>query len=239
MKKVIGYVRAQTRKEQRLQWDAIDTWCMENDAQAEMMLDAERGGSFGRIAFGDWLRGKKYDAVVVADSDLVSTDPMEFYAYKSVLKRRHCDLVAVKSEFSGAYKLYESILGKFVDVLSRVELENEPIRKPHDRMDKAARGEYIGGNPPMGYMVQDGKLVINPEEAPAVEVIMAQKKQGKTMLGTVELLNARGYKTRRGRPFVISTVQSIWNNEPFYRGMYRYGKDGEWVKGQHEPILKG
>ena len=111
------------------------------------------------------------------------------------------------------------------------------IRKPHDRRDKAARGEYIGGNPPMGYMVQDGKLVINPEEAPAVEVIMAQKKQGKTKLGTVELLNARGYKTRRGKPFVISTVQSIWNNERTYLGEYKYGKTGEWVKGQHEPIL--
>jgi hypothetical protein len=58
------------------------------------------------------------------------------------------------------------------------------------------------------------------------------------MGATVTLLNENGYKTRRGKPFVLSTVQSIWNNERTYRGEYRYGKDGEWVKGQHEPILK-
>lgn len=58
------------------------------------------------------------------------------------------------------------------------------------------------------------------------------------MLGTMNALNAAGYKTRNGKPFVISTVQSIWNNERTYRGEYRYGKNGEWVKGQHEPILK-
>ena len=47
-----------------------------------------------------------------------------------------------------------------------------------------------------------------------------------------------GVWAQNGKPFVISTVQSIWNNEKTYRGYYRYGKDGEWVEGQHEPILK-
>ena len=54
----------------------------------------------------------------------------------------------------------------------------------------------------------------------------------------MEKLNVLGYKTRGGKPFVISTVQSVWNNEMFYKGYYRYGKDGEWVKGQHEAIVK-
>lgn len=26
-------------------------------------------------------------------------------------------------------------------------------------------------------------------------------------------------------------------SEKTYQGFYKYGKDGDWVKGQHEPIL--
>ena len=55
-------------------------------------------------------------------------------------------------------------------------------------------------------------------------------------LSSVRALNEAGYRTRNGKEFVISTVQSIWNNEQTYRGMYRYG-NGDWVKGQHEAIL--
>ena len=90
----------------------------------------------------------------------------------------------------------------------------------------------------MGYKVQDGKLVVNPEDVPAVLFIMKSKHEGKSILGTMQELNAKGYKTRRGKEFVISTVHGIWNNENFYRGYYRYSKDGEWVPGQHEAILK-
>ena len=103
---------------------------------------------------------------------------------------------------------------------------------------KAAKGGYAGGRAPMGYRVEKGQLVIVPEEAEVVRFIFAQKEAGSTMLGTVRLLNEAGYKTRNGKEFVISTVQSIWNNEQTYRGMYRYGKDGEWVQGEHEPILR-
>ena len=89
----------------------------------------------------------------------------------------------------------------------------------------------------MGYKVVDKKLVIDPEEAEIVKFIFARKFDGKTMLSTVDALNKAGYKTRNGKEFVISTVQSIWNNERTYRGEYKYGENGEWVEGEHEPIL--
>lgn len=236
MKKAAGYIRRGMRRaEAERQRAAIVAYAQENDMTVTEWLDCE---TFGEVAFGDWMNGRNMDAVVVADEHAVSEDFFEFYAYKCVLKRRHCDLVSVRHEEFSGYQLYAKILDGFIEKLCQVELENEPIRKPHDRRDKAARGAYIGGNAPMGYKVEGGKLVVNHDEVPVVEFIMEQKRQGKTMLGTVEELNAKGYKTRRGKPFVISTVQSIWKNEPFYRGMYRIGKDGEWVKGQHEAILK-
>ena len=43
--------------------------------------------------------------------------------------------------------------------------------------------------------------------------------------------------SRSGAKFSISTLQSIIDNKPLYQGMYRYGKDSEWVRGEHEAIL--
>lgn len=123
------------------------------------------------------------------------------------------------------------------NLLAQVEKENIKNRMSVGRAQKAKRGGYSGGRAPMGYKVENGQLVINEEEAPAVRFIFEHKFAGDTMLGTVNALNEAGYTTRNGKPFVISTVQSIWNNEKTYRGYYRYGKDGEWVEGQHEPIL--
>ena len=90
----------------------------------------------------------------------------------------------------------------------------------------------------MGYKAEKGKLVINPEEAEVVRFIFAERQAGNTMLGIVDKLNKSNFKSRSGRPFALSSVQRILNNENTYRGLYRYGgKDSEWIKGEQEPIL--
>ena len=58
------------------------------------------------------------------------------------------------------------------------------------------------------------------------------------MLAITEILRKEGFVTRKGRDFQVSTIKSIISNRPLYEGMYKYGKDMNWVKGVHEPILK-
>lgn len=89
----------------------------------------------------------------------------------------------------------------------------------------------------MGYEVRGGALCINEKEAAVVRRVFELRDGGVTLNGIVDSLNKDGYTTRNGKPFVISTVQSIVNNRKTYEGFYRYGKNKEWVKGQHEPIL--
>ena len=73
------------------------------------------------------------------------------------------------------------------------------------------------------------------------EIIKGQLKE--LVRGSVEetlneLLEKAGYQTRSGKRFQVSTIKSILGNRPLYEGMYKYG-DMNWVKGVHEPILKG
>lgn len=191
---------------------------------------------FDEIVYGD-VSNPPHEAVVVAKSDRVARDINIYYYYKASLLKKNINLISIAEDF-GQFGVFSNMLESFVLCMAEMERENINKRTSGGRKIKAAQGGYSGGRAPMGYRVQDKKLVINPEEAEVVRFIFERKFNGETMLSTVDALNKAGYRTRNGKEFLISSVQSIWNNERTYRGEYRYGKDGEWVKGQHEPILK-
>ena len=128
-----------------------------------------------------------------------------------------------------------------MQLVAEQERKNLELRTKHGRAKKAAGGGYSGGKPPYGYRVNNGRLVINEEEKEVVLDIFS-KKDSMPMLRIAECLNNSGRKTRSGGQFYASNIKMIFKNEPFYRGMYRYGvgKDNNevpWVKGEHEPIL--
>ena len=105
-------------------------------------------------------------------------------------------------------------------------------------MSKAKCGGYSGGNKPYGYYVVDGLLLINPEERPIVELVFYEYDRGTSLTDIAELLYDKGYRTRKGKRFQVSTVRGIVANRKFYQGMYKYG-DMDWVRGVHNPILTG
>lgn len=195
----------------------------------------ERAG-FDEIVYGE-ISNPPIESVIVGRTDRVAREVELYFYYKMLLRKKKIELESVTEDF-GRDGLYAKALEMFTIFAAEMERENIKKRTSGGRKIKASKGGYSGGRAPMGYKVVDKKLVINPEEAEIVRFIFERKFQGKTMLGTVEALNQEGFKTRNGKPFVISTVQSIWNNERTYRGEYKYGENGTWVKGEHEPILK-
>ena len=233
MKKAVGYIREGKKRDMDRQVKAIEEYCRLNDMEVLFSLTCK---DFDEAAYGNWMGRRKIDAVVAATNGDVTDNVFEFYAYRCKLQMRNSDLVVAQwSDYAG-YGLYRKIFEEFTGVLVRKEFEHDPVRQKNGRIRKTLKGGYIGGQTPMGYKVEGGRLVVNAEEVPVVEFIMEEKHRGGTKLGTVEKLNARGFKTRKGGPFQISTVQSIWNNEQLYRGYRKVGD--EWVKGQHEAILK-
>ena len=233
MKKAVGYIREGTKKDEDRQRKAVVSYCNGNEME---IVDWLKYDSFDKAAYGNWMGRRKIDAVVAASNTDVTDNVFEFYAFRCKLQMRNSNLVVADWSGYPGYSLHQKIFEEFTGVLVRKEFENEPVREKQGRIRKTLKGGYIGGQAPMGYKVDEGKLVINPEEVPVVEFIMEEKHRGGTKLGTVEKLNAQGYRTRKGGPFKISTVQGIWNNEQLYRGYRKVGD--EWVKGQHEAILK-
>lgn len=251
MKRAVAYCRVSTQGQVgedkfgiEAQRDMIKEYCRTNGIEITNWYIDEgiSGAEKRRPALDRLLEGEVTNPpvqyVVVAKTDRLARDINLYYAFKSRLADLDLEIISVKEDWSAQDKLTAMILENFMAVVAEIEKENIRVRMMGGRRQKAKRGGYSGGRAPMGYRVEDGQLVINEDEAPVVRFIFERKHAGWSMLSTVGALNREGYRTRGGKPFVISTVQSIWNNEPTYHGMYRYGKDGEWVPGQHEPILK-
>ena len=122
-----------------------------------------------------------------------------------------------------------------LSAFNQMESETIQMRTTDGRMAKAKQGGYAGGKPPLGYRSREGELVIVPEEAEIVRAIFSMRKEGKTLMGIAEKLNEMGYRSKSGKLFRHSAVQTILANESVYRGVHKYGDGGE---GYHEPILK-
>lgn len=246
---VIAYTRVSTDGQLgddkfglEVQRKTIKEYCAKNDMTiVQWFTDEGESGAKTRPGFDEIVYGEisnpPYDAVVVAKSDRVARDINIYFYYKMLLTKKDIKLISIAEDF-GQFGVFSDMLEAFTLCVAKMERENINKRTSGGRKVKASQGGYSGGRAPMGYKVQDKQLVIDQKEAEVVRFIFKHKFDGNTMIGTLNALNNAGYKTRNGKPFVISTVQSIWNNERTYRGEYRYGKSGEWVPGQHEPILK-
>lgn len=249
-KKVVAYCRVSTDAqagEDRFgidnQKEIILSYCEKHDMEVvEWFIDeGESGAKESRPALDDLLFGDMsnppIEAVVVAKSDRVARDIKLYFYYMMLLEKRKISLISATEEVvnddTGLGNVYKAMM-MFV---AEQERANITKRTSGGRRVKAARGGYSGGRPPYGYKAVSGRLLIEPAEAEIVKLVYGLRESEATYQEILFELKERGYKTRTGTEFGISGVQSILNNEKLYKGLYKYGKTGEWIQGEHEAIL--
>ena len=248
MKNVVAYIRVSTDGQCGDDKFGLDT--QREDIQqycdthgfiiSRWFMDEGESGAKERPGFDEIVYGEvtnpPYEAVIVAKSDRVARDIEIYYYYKMLLRKKGMTLISITEDF-GQMGVFSKMLESFTLCVAEMERENINKRTSGGRRVKAARGGYSGGRPPYGYTPLNKKLVIVPEEAQVVRYVIESKKSGHTYQQICDALNSQGKTNRSGSKFSVSTLQVILDNEPLYRGMYRYGKDSEWIEGEHEPIL--
>ena len=104
---------------------------------------------------------------------------------------------------------------------------------------KAKQGAFLGGTPPLGYDVANGKYIINPHESNAVALIFALYAEGKSYSYIIDTMAKKGYKGKFGRAIGKNSLHSILKNER-YIGVYSWNKKqnkymGKWAGGRPNP----
>ncbi len=183
--------------------------------------------------------GYPVEAVIAFRNDRVEKDTKLYFYDVYVLEMKNVNLLSTTEKFPEGDNISEP-WRELMQFMAEKNKGKLATRTSKGRKVKASKGEYAGGKPPFGYKAINHHLEIDPEEAEIVKTIFKMKDdEGKTYKQVVEWLNDSGYTNRRGGEYSISSVQSIYENKKTYQGFYKYGKDGEWVQGVHEPILKG
>ncbi|WP_145459117.1 cassette chromosome recombinase CcrB [Staphylococcus epidermidis] len=118
---------------------------------------------------------------------------------------------------------------------------------------RRAQEGYYQGNLPLGYdKIPDSKheLMINQHEANIVRYIFESYAKGHGYRKIANALNHKGYVTKKGKPFSISSITYILAN-PFYIGKIQFAKYKNWSEkrrkglndhpvisdGKHTPII--
>ena len=115
------------------------------------------------------------------------------------------------------------------------ERRNITMRTSGGRRQKAQKGGFAGGQPPYGYAVVEGNLVVVMHEAKVLKKIYELHEKGLTAYKIAKLLNDAGIQTRKRGVWSGGTIAGILSKKEFYAGTYKYG--GIECRGDYEPLI--
>lgn len=87
--------------------------------------------------------------------------------------------------------------------------------------ESAMKCHSIGGHVPLGYKIEDHKLVIDPATAHIVQEAFQLYANGESIADICRIFNSKGYLTAKSVPFNRSSFKAIFRNER-YIGVYKY-----------------
>ena len=185
----------------------------------------------------------RVDTIVVYKIDRLTRSLADFAKIVEILDARGASFVSVTQQFNTTTSMGRLTLNV---LLSFAQFEREVIgERIRDKIAASKKkGMWMGGVPPLGYRVQDRKLVIIDSEAEIVRSIFRRYAE----LGSVRLLKAeleaQGSKSKSwtsaagrvigGKPFSRGALYLMLRNR-IYRGEIVH--KGQSHPGEHPPII--
>lgn len=199
------------------------------------------GANTHRPAFQRLMReieAGKLAGIVVYRLDRLSRSVLDFVQLLAFFRERGIIFASVSEQFNT-----DTPIGRFtLNILMGIaQLERENIaERTRDKMAAARRrGLWTGGQPVLGYVLRQKKLIVSEVEAEQVRQVFRLYLDLSCLLRVAKEANnfgfrARSWKKSEGRPFDKHAVQRLLTN-PIYIGKVRY-RD-EVFGGQHQSII--
>ena len=191
---------------------------MERPALKRLLADVESG---------------KVHIIVVYKIDRLSRSLADFAKMVEIFDRFGASFSAVTQQINSATSMGRLMLNVLLSFAQfEREVTSERIR---DKFAASkAKGIWMGGVVPLGYRVQDRKLLVVPADAELVRRIFRDYDQHHCTTDMVRELIAKGFTTRRGNPFCKQVLYKILHNRMYLGLMIHKGKS---YPGEHEAII--
>ncbi len=179
------------------------------------------------------IQDGKIDIVVVYKIDRLSRSLADFAKMVQIFDRHQASFSSVTQQINSATSMGRLMLNV---LLSFAQFEREVTgERIRDKIAASKRkGMWMGGQVPMGYRVEDRKLVVVPEEAQVVQQIFGNFIQTRSTTLMVKQLVAQGVLSKNGKPMTKQAIYTILHNRVY---LGEVGHKGEFYPGQHEALV--
>lgn len=183
-----------------------------------------------RVHFQEMIRDsekKPWEYVVVWKLDRFARNRTDSALFKFRLRKNGVKVISATENISEKPEgiILEAVLEGMAEFYS-ADLSQKITR---GMRESALKCHSIGGHVPLGYKIEDHKLVINPATAHIVQEAFELYANGETVADICRMFNAKGYRTAKGVEFNRNSFKSMFRNKR-YIGVYTY-KDIEMEGG--------
>ena len=194
------------------------------------------GGNMERPALRRLLadiEGGKVDVVVVYKIDRLSRSLSDFARMVEVFDRRGVSFVSVTQQFNTTTSMGRLMLNV---LLSFAQFEREVTgERIRDKIAASKRkGMWMGGPVPLGYAVQDRKLVVVDTEAALVRRIFDDFVNVGSTTTMAKTYAAEGLLSKVGKPLTKQTMYKLLHNR-MYLGEINHR--GQSYPGEHQALI--
>ncbi len=215
---------------------AIKEYCVrENYVLLQIYVDeAQSATSDKRDQFQQMIadsRNNDFQYIIVHKLDRFSRDRYDSAVYKRQLRNNGVRVVSVLERLDDSPEsvILEALLEAMSEYYS-VNLARE-VRK--GMKENALKCIHTGGTPALGYEVnpQSKMYTVNALEADTVRIIFELYVNDYGYAKIANILNSKGRKTKRGKPFSKNSIREILTNEK-YKGVYVFNKSSSKINGK-------
>lgn len=159
----------------------------------------------------------EFQFIIVYKLDRFSRNKYDSVFHKHQLAKLGVRVVSATEAISDTMEgqLVETILEYMAEMYSK-DLSQKVKR---GNRESVIKGTTLGSCPPLGYKVVDKRLVIDEDTAPIMRFIFEEYAKGTPKKDIMNSLNAKGYKTTRGKQFSMTSMQTNLKNTK-YIGVY-------------------
>jgi len=189
------------------------------------------------------IEAGKIDVIVIYKIDRLTRSLADFSKMVEVFERQGVSFVSVTQQFNTTTSMGRLMLNV---LLSFAQFEREVTgERIRDKIAASKRkGMWMGGIPPLGYDVENRRLVPNPKEAKLIKQIFQRFVELGSSTMLVKELKLEGVtskawttqdgKVRDGKPIDKSLIYKLLNNRT-YLGELRHRE--QWYPAEHLPLI--